>query len=57
VVFFIPWLEVQVAVEVGMRLLDEQVAWVWVVQLRLVLGLEEHAAGQEIDDQVAWVWI
>jgi hypothetical protein len=31
-----------------MRLLDEQVAWVWVVQLRLVPGLEEQVAGEKM---------
>ena len=34
----------------GMRLLDEQVAWVWVVQLRLVPGLEEQVAGEKVDE-------
>ena len=27
-----------------MRLMDEQVAWAWVVYLNLVLGLEEQVA-------------
>jgi hypothetical protein len=34
----------------GMRFLDEQVAWVWIVQLRLVPGLEEQVAGEKVDE-------
>ena len=37
-----------------MKLLDEQVAWVWVGQLRLVLALEEQVAGLKVDEQLSW---
>jgi hypothetical protein len=37
-----------------MKLLDEQVAWVWVGKLRLVPALEEQVAGQEVDEQLSW---
>ena len=29
---------------------DEQVAWLWVGYLRLVLEQEEHVAGEEVDE-------
>ena len=44
------WVGYLVAGEVGMRLLDEQVSWVWVVQLRLLPGLQEQVAGEEVDE-------
>jgi hypothetical protein len=33
-----------------MILLDEQVAWVWVGELRMVPGLEEQIAGEVVDE-------
>jgi hypothetical protein len=40
---------------------DEQVACLWKVYLRLVPGLEEQVAGENgmrlLDEQVAWVWV
>ena len=45
----IPGLENQVAGEEVVRLLDEQVAWVWVVLLRLVPGPEKQVSGEKVD--------
>jgi hypothetical protein len=29
---------------------DDQVAWVWVIYLRLIPGIEEQVAVEELDD-------